>query len=89
MVKNNCLFPFIAFFTRVCHLCEVRHTRASAYTLVLPFLLMFVTRAKYAFGILGGNVQKPYFSVLKNGFGLLAGKYSSIFVTDTSQFTQK
>ena len=49
-----------------------KRTCTSAYTHVLPFSLVFVTRAKYAFGLLGGNVQKPYFSVLKNGFGLLA-----------------
>ena len=67
----------IAFFSRVCHSRKVRHTRASAYTHVLPFSIVFVTRAsaythilpfslvfvthaKYAFGLLGGNVQKPY-----------------------------
>ena len=47
----------------------------SACTHVSPFSLVFISRAEYAFGLLGDNVEKLYFSVLKNGFGLLAGIY--------------
>jgi len=38
---------------------------------------LFVNRVEYGFGLLGSNVEKLYFSVLKNGFGLLARKYGS------------
>jgi len=47
-----------------------KRTCASAYTHVSPFSLMFVTRAEYAFDLLGDNVEKLYFSVLNCGFGL-------------------
>ena len=74
-------FRFIIsfYFIResVLQLLTSKKGNTSAYTHILPFSLVFVTRAKYAFGLLGGNVQKPYFSVLNNGFGLLAGKYGN------------